>query len=52
MDTTFTFRIPPELKQAFEAVAKANDRSGSQLLRDFIRDYVKKNAQGDLLKGK
>lgn len=46
--TTFTFRLPDELKRAFEAAAVANDRTGSQLLRDFVREYVKKNNQGTL----
>lgn len=44
-------RIDPDLKRAFEDVCKANDRTASQVLRDFIRAYVKANGQGDLLKG-
>jgi predicted transcriptional regulator len=28
------------LKNAFTEAARANDRPGSQLLRDFMRDYV------------
>jgi predicted transcriptional regulator len=39
-DTTFTFRVDQELKHAFTEAARANDRPGSQLLRDFMRDYV------------
>lgn len=50
--TIMHFRAPIELKEAFEAAAKANDRTGSQLFRDFMRLYVKQNAQGDLLRGK
>jgi hypothetical protein len=38
------------LREAFDVAARGNDRTGSQLLRDFMRDYVKRNAQGDLLK--
>lgn len=45
-ETTFTFRVDEELKAAFTNVAKAHDRPGSQLLRDFMRDYVAK-AQHD-----
>jgi len=41
-ETTFTFRVDDELKAAFSNVAKAHDRPGSQLLRDFMRDYVEK----------
>ena len=48
---TVTVRVPGDLKRAFDAAAAANDRTASQLLRDFMREYVRKNAQGDLLKG-
>jgi predicted transcriptional regulator len=41
-ETTFTFRVDEDLKTAFISVAKAHDRPGSQLLRDFMRDYVAK----------
>ena len=41
-DTTFTFRVDEALKTAFTEAAKAHDRPGSQLLRDFMRDYVEK----------
>ena len=40
-DTTFTFRVEERLKDEFSAAAKAHDRTGAQLLRDFMRDYVK-----------
>ena len=39
-DATFTFRVEDELKAAFTEAAKAHDRTGAQLLRDFMRDYV------------
>ncbi len=39
-ETTFTFRVDQELKKAFTEAARTNDRPGSQLLRDFMRDYV------------
>ena len=41
-DTTFTFRVDQELKNAFTEAARANDRPGSQLLRDFMRDYIER----------
>jgi predicted transcriptional regulator len=41
-ETTFTFRVDEDLKNSFTNVAKAHDRPGSQLLRDFMRDYVAK----------
>ena len=39
--STYTIRVPEELKLAFEAATKANDRRGSQILRDYMRQYVK-----------
>jgi predicted transcriptional regulator len=41
-ETTFTFRVDQELKEAFTRAARANDRTGSQLLRDFMREYVER----------
>lgn len=40
-ESTFTFRVDEDLKKEFSAVARSIDRSGAQLLRDFMRDYVK-----------
>jgi predicted transcriptional regulator len=40
-NATFTFRVDDELKSQFTRAAKAHDRTGAQLLRDFMRDYVK-----------
>src|SRR5690625_5760938 len=39
-DATFTFRVDDGLKAEFANAAKANDRTGAQLLRDFMRSYV------------
>ena len=47
---TFTFRVDENLKTEFATAAKSRDRTGAQLLRDFMREYVKRHAQGDLLK--
>ena len=41
---TFTFRVDESLKEAFSAIAQAQDRSSAQLLRDFMREYVQRNA--------
>lgn len=38
--STFTFRVDDRLKSEFTQVAKAQDRSGAQLLRAFMRDYI------------
>ncbi|HEU4775678.1 MAG TPA: hypothetical protein VFS95_02565 [Telluria sp.] len=40
-ETTFTFRVEESLKDQFTTAAKCRDRTGAQLLRDFMRDYVK-----------
>lgn len=48
--TLVTARVPADLKKAFDDAAKRNDRTASQLIRDFMREYVRANAQGDLLR--
>ena len=40
-EATFTFRVDAGLKDAFSTAAKSRDRTGAQLLRDFMRDFVK-----------
>ncbi|HEY9344557.1 MAG TPA: hypothetical protein VIQ53_04545 [Inquilinus sp.] len=40
-EATFTFRVDEALKTEFAEAAKARDRSGAQLLRDFMRDFVR-----------
>lgn len=51
--STYTIRVDEDLKKAFEQAARALDRTGSQILRDSMRDYVKwymaNHAQQDLL---
>ncbi|WP_174967828.1 CopG family ribbon-helix-helix protein [Burkholderia lata] len=37
---TYAFRVDVALKTAFSAAAKAHGRTGAQLLRGFMRDYV------------
>ena len=44
-ETTFTFRVDEVLKSEFSTVAKAHDRTGAQLLRDFMRDYVQRQQE-------
>lgn len=39
-DVTFTLRVDEALKTEFAAAAKACDRTGAQLLRDFMRQFV------------
>jgi hypothetical protein len=50
--TAISHRIPTDLKKAFDLACQSNDQTASQVIRALMRDYVKQNAQGDLLKGK
>ena len=40
-EATYTFRVEEDLKARLTTAAKARDRTGAQLLRDFISDFVK-----------
>lgn len=44
-EATVIVRVDDELKAAFTEAAKAADRTTSQLLRDFMRDYVRQQAE-------
>jgi predicted transcriptional regulator len=44
-EATFTFRVDEGLKEQFSTAAKLRDRSGAQLLRDFMRDFVKQQQE-------
>ena len=44
-DATFTFRVDEGLKELFSTAAKSRDRTGAQLLRDFMRDFVKQQQE-------
>lgn len=44
-DSTFTFRVEEALKTEFTSAAKAQDRNGAQLLRDYMRSYVREQRQ-------
>ncbi|MDP2370596.1 CopG family ribbon-helix-helix protein [Rhodoferax sp.] len=44
-EATFTFRVDEELKDQFSMVAKSRDRTSAQLLRDFMRDFVKQQQE-------
>lgn len=41
-EATFTVRVEDQLKLAFTEAAKVNDRTGAQLIREFMRTYVQK----------
>jgi predicted transcriptional regulator len=44
-EATFTFRVEERLKNEFSTAAKSRDRTGAQLLRDFMRDFVKQQQE-------
>ena len=44
-EATFTFRVEEGLKNEFSTAAKSRDRSSAQLLRDFMRDFVKQQQE-------
>lgn len=44
-EATFTFRVDEALKEQFTSAAKNRDRTGAQLLRDFMRDFVKQQQE-------
>lgn len=45
-----TVQMDNDLYESFKRVAKDNDRSMGLLVREFAKNYVKKNGQGDLFK--
>lgn len=44
-EATFTFRVEESLKEQFTAAAKDRDRTGAQLLRDFMREFVQQQQE-------
>jgi hypothetical protein len=41
-ESSFNFRIDPALKAAFSQATEAEDKPAAQVLRDFMRAYVKR----------
>lgn len=44
-EATFTFRVDEALKTEFSIAAKTRDRNAAQLLRDFMRDFVRQQQE-------
>ncbi len=44
-ESTFTLRVDDGLKEAFTQAAKAADRTGAQIIRDFMREYVQRSRE-------
>jgi hypothetical protein len=41
-ETSFNLRLDPALKAAFTAATEAEDKPAAQVLRDFMRSYVRR----------
>lgn len=48
--TTLLIKLDKDLKESFQQVCKMQDTDVSKEIRAFMRDYVRKNGQGDLFK--
>lgn len=44
-EAVFTMKLEPELRDAFMAAAAAADRPASQIVREFMRDYVRQDKE-------
>lgn len=44
-EAVFTMKLEPELRDAFMAAAKDADRPASQIVREFMRDYVQQDRE-------
>ena len=45
--TTFTFRVDESLKDNFARIAKSMDRTGAQLLRDYMRNLIHRQKEAE-----
>ena len=44
-EAVFTMKLEPELRDAFMAAARHDDRPASQIVREFMRDFVKQDRE-------
>ncbi|MDQ6435850.1 antitoxin of toxin-antitoxin stability system [Mesorhizobium sp. LHD-90] len=44
-EAVFTMKLEPELRDAFMAAAEAADRPASQIVREFMRDFVEQDRE-------
>lgn len=44
-EAVFTLKLEPELRDAFMAAARSADRPASQVVREFMRDYVRQDRE-------
>lgn len=45
-DAVFTMKLDPELRDAFMAEAQAADRPASQVVRELMREFVRRQRDG------
>lgn len=45
---TFVIKADEQLLKSFKQACSDNDRPASQVMRELMRDYIKKNRQGNL----
>lgn len=46
-DVGLRIRIQRELRDAFLAACRVDDKAAAQVLREFMRDYVRQHQQAD-----
>lgn len=44
-EATFTFRVDESLKSEFSTAAKSSDRNAAQVLRGFMRDFIRQQQE-------
>jgi predicted transcriptional regulator len=44
-ESVFTMKLEPELRQAFMAEAEASHRPASQIMRELMREFVKRQRE-------
>jgi predicted transcriptional regulator len=44
-EATLTFRVDEALKSEFSSAARNHDRNAAQLLRDFMRDFIRQQQE-------
>lgn len=47
-DVQFAFRVEAQLREQFVRTCKGIDRSAGQILREFMREFVRDNVQASL----
>ena len=51
-EVILSIRVDPDLRRTFQQTCTSKDQTASQVLRAFMREYVRKNGQMDMFKDK